>query len=104
MEKQTRFFAKFFSVVREDLIVKRFIELNQKAELGLSRVNARKNIPVRGQSTCREWWEIMCNKQQVAEPGGAHGYLGVCIPAGHYGLFPPQTPPPCPPPASCFNK
>ena len=37
MEKQSRFFAKFFSVVREDLIVKRFIELNKKAELGLSK-------------------------------------------------------------------
>jgi len=37
LEKQSRFFAKFFSVVREDLIVKRFIELNKKAELGLSK-------------------------------------------------------------------
>ena len=36
LEKQTRFFAEFFSVVR-DLIVKRFIELKKKAELGLSK-------------------------------------------------------------------
>ena len=31
MEKQSRFFAKLFSVVREDLIVKRFIELNKRS-------------------------------------------------------------------------
>ena len=120
------------------------------AAAAAARVNVRKKIPVRGQSTWREWWEIMCNKQQVAEPGGegngsprqysclenpmdggaggllsmglhrvghdwsnaaaaaepggAHGYLGVCIRAGHYGFFPGQTPPPCPLPASCLYK
>ena len=64
LEKQSRFFAKFFSVVREDLIVKRFIELNKKAELGLSKGKCAEKAMAPHSNTLA--WKI----PWMEEPGG----------------------------------